>query len=298
MSAGSRRSVLLAALLGAGAGAGALAGCASGPRHGDPERAPEVPLLAPATTPVAPRLQSFFGPGLVIRRHGSYGLERVAVRPAGAGCGWRYIRVGYPAGSASQLSVERDGAPSGGAQAYLLFRDGPRDDVHLSYRVRFQEGFQFARGGKLPGLFGGDHVAGGHTPDGTNGFSTRYMWRAGGKGQVYAYLPTSTDYGTTLGLGTWEFVPGRWAVVQQRVRLNTPGLADGSVVVWVDGREVFRQDGMLFRTTPALRIEGVFFSTFFGGDDLSWASPINQYADFATFVVSDRFIEAAPAGLC
>ncbi|WP_242424053.1 polysaccharide lyase [Frankia sp. EI5c] len=233
-----------------------------------------------------------------MRGRGSFGLADVVVRPAGPGCGWRSAQVWYPAGSASQASVEADGAPSGGAQVYLLLRDGPRDELHLSYRVRFGKGFQFARGGKLPGLFGGTHVAGGHTPDGTNGFSTRYMWRSGGKGQVYAYLPASTQYGTTLGLGTWEFVPGRWTAVQQRVRLNTPGRADGSLTVWIDGREVFRQDGMLYRSTPALRIEGVFFSTFFGGDDLTWASPVDQYADFATFVVSDRFIWAGPAGLC
>ncbi|MCK9903031.1 hypothetical protein CC117_29520 [Parafrankia colletiae] len=296
MSAPSRRAVAIVALLGA-AGAG---GCTSdGGRDGGRGREPAVRLATTAgPLPVAPHLQSFFGDELVIRRRGAFGLDDVAVRTPAPGCGWRSIRVRYPAGSASQLSVQEDGAPSGGAQAYLLFRGGPRDDLFLSYRVRFQSGFRFARGGKLPGLFGGTHVAGGHTPDGTNGFSTRYMWRDGGKGQIYAYLPLSRDYGTTLGLGTWEFVPGRWAAIQQRVRLNTPGRADGSVTVWVDGRGVFHQDGMLFRSTPALRIDGVFFSTFFGGDDLSWASPIDQYADFATFVVSDRFIEAGPAGTC
>lgn len=296
MSVLSRRGVFLAALLGAG---GAV-GCTTGPDERRPE--PEVPavngLSAPGAPPMPPHLQSFFGDELIMRRRGAFGLDDVTVELPEAGCAWKHIRVRYPKGSASQLSVEQDGAPSGGAQVYLQFRDGPADDLYLSYRVRFQDGFQFARGGKLPGFFGGTHVAGGNTPDGTNGFSTRYMWRAGGKGQVYAYLPRSKDYGTTLGLGSWKFVPGRWAAIQQRVRLNSPQLADGSVTVWVDGREVFHQDGLFYRSTPALRIEGVFFSTFFGGDDLSWASPVDQYADFATFVVSDRFIQAGPGGSC
>ncbi|WP_181449171.1 polysaccharide lyase [Nonomuraea aridisoli] len=42
---------------------------------------------------------------------------------------------------------------------------------------------------------------GGRIPDGTNGLSTRFMWRANGAGEVYAYLPTSREHGTSLGRG-------------------------------------------------------------------------------------------------
>jgi hypothetical protein len=35
-----------------------------------------------------------------------------------------------------------------------------------------------------------------------------------------------------------------------------------------------------------LHIDGVFFSTFFGGNDTSWASPANQTIDFAGFGLS------------
>jgi hypothetical protein len=41
-----------------------------------------------------------------------------------------------------------------------------------------------------------------------------------------------------------------------------------------------------FRTVGSLRIDGLFFSTFFGGGDSSWASPVDQHADFAGFAVS------------
>jgi hypothetical protein len=58
------------------------------------------------------------------------------------------------------------------------------------------------------------------------------------------------------------------------------------VTVWQDGRQVFESTGLEFRTTGDLRIEGLFFSTFFGGSDTSWASPVDQYADFAGFALS------------
>lgn len=227
----------------------------------------------------------FFGSGFVARQGGSFGLTRVwrvsEVTPAGH----RAIRVTYPAGSASIAAAEGDGASDGGAQVYLLLPHGPVDALRLRYCLRFPSGFDFVKGGKLPGLFGGTVVSGGHIPDGTNGWSTRYMWRRGGAGEVYAYLPSSRRHGTSLGRGSWRFRPGRWQCLEQAVRLNTPGKPDGSVTVRLDGHRVFQRAGLVFRTTAGLRIEGVFFSTFFGGGDASWATPRNQHVDFGDLTV-------------
>jgi hypothetical protein len=44
---------------------------------------------------------------------------------------------------------------------------------------------------------------------------------------------------------------------------------------------VLRQSDVVFRSVASLKIEGVFFSTFFGGDDTSWATPQTVRADFA-----------------
>jgi len=246
----------------------------------------------------ARRLARFFGDDLVMRQRGSFNLDKVRLTESGDRCVPAYLRVRYPAGSASQLSVRDSDAPTGGAQVYLLRRSGPTDVLHLSYRVRFPAGFQFNKGGKLPGLFGGDHVAGGNVPDGSNGLSTRYMWRAGGAGEVYAYLPSSKRHGSNLGTGSWTFPTGRWATVQQRVRLNTPGRDDGSITVWLDGEQVFRADDLVFRDSATLQIDGVFFSTFFGGGDTTWASPTDQHADFADFQISDHYINDQPPAGC
>lgn len=164
----------------------------------------------------------------------------------------------------------------------------PADTVFLRYQVRFPPGFDFVKGGKLPGLYGGSGGSGGQHHD--DGFSTRYMWRRGGAGEVYAYLPGGSGFGVSLGRGSWTLPTGQWTDIQQGVRLNTPGRADGTLTVWVNGRQVFNQNGLTFRLTDQPRIDGLFFSTFFGGGDPSWASPKDQYADFAGFGFADHYI--------
>ena len=230
------------------------------------------------------------GDGVSPRQGGAWGWDDVEVVPARGSGSATALRVRYPAGSASQSSHRDSGSPTGGAQVYLPLDEGGRDALRLSYSVRFEPGFDFNKGGKLPGLYGGTRTSGGMTPDGTDGLSTRLMWRRGGAGEVYAYLPSSEEHGTSLGRGAWTFEPGRWYRVEQEVRLNDVGRKNGQILLDVDGRRVLSERGLEFRTTDDLRIDGVFFSTFFGGDDRSWASPRDQYADFTGFAV------AAPDG--
>jgi hypothetical protein len=169
-------------------------------------------------------------------------------------------------------------------QVYLPLVEEPVDQAHLRYRVRFPAGFEFVKGGKLPGLYGGTEVSGGDEPDGTDGFSTRLMWRADGEGEVYLYAPDES--GTSLGRGDWVWPTDQWLCVEQQVVLNDPDDENGSVTVWLDGEEVFAENGMTYRTVDDLKIEGIFFSTFFGGADPSWAPSQDQHADFADFAVS------------
>jgi hypothetical protein len=235
-------------------------------------------------------LADWFGPVFALRSGGSFGVDRTRRLPAGDTAPVPVLEVDYPAGSASNRAAALDDSALGGAQVYLDLRDGPVDALHLRYCVRFPVGFDFVKGGKLPGLFGGWVTSGQHIPDGRDGWSTRYMWRAGGAGEVYAYLPTSIAHGTSLGRGSWHFTPGAWNCLEQAVVLNQPGRADGSVTVWLDGHEVYVARGVRFRDTTSLRIDGLFFSTFFGGGDSTWASPYDQSAQFAAFAVSARYI--------
>jgi hypothetical protein len=203
----SQGTAAAAAPAGPPAAGGIAAPVAAGTDDGPVEDPPPDPLaesgadLAPATDATAKPLAgttdlvSFFGTALAWIDHGSFGLDRarmVADRSAPKG---RLLRVAYPAGSASP-TVARSGAKSGGAQSYLRL---PRsvDAMTLTYSVRFQPGFKFVKGGKLPGLFGGDAGSGGHHK--AAGFSTRFMWRAAGAGEVYAYFPQATVHPGTVG---------------------------------------------------------------------------------------------------
>jgi len=233
-------------------------------------------------------LAGFFR-GLTLTRHGSFGWRKVTVLPAAGPGNEPVLRVRYPADSASHRAAA-DGASAGGAQAYLTVPSGPLQEAWLSYDLRFQTGFNFVKGGKLPGLYGGTVTSGQHIPDGANGFSTRYMWRRSGAGEVYAYLPTSTKHGTSIGRGSWTWPTSRWVQIIQHVRLNNPGKADGVLDVWFQGKQVLHRTDITYRTTRDLKIDGVFFSSFFGGGDRSWATPRDQYADFAAIRLSPTAI--------
>lgn len=221
-----------------------------------------------------------------MRKKGKWGFDNISSIKDPSGRFNQILRVRYPAGSVTPSYSRKKNAPIGGAQFFADLGISPTDTLRLSYYLRFSENFDFVKGGKLPGLFGGTRVSGGKIPDGTNGFSTRFMWRRDGDGELYAYLPTSKKYGTSIGRGNWQFVPGKWHYLEQEVKLNNPGSNDGKVKVWLDGKEVLDKGGLTFRTTENLKIEGIFFSTFFGGSNSSWATPKDVEVDFAEFSVS------------
>jgi hypothetical protein len=222
-----------------------------------------------------------------IHRGEWWGLENLAILDDPAGRFPKVLRVGYPAGSASPTFTREHGGPVGGVGFLATCGLAPSDVRVLRYHVRFAKNFQFGRGGKLPGLCGGTEFSGGRIPDGTNGFSTRYMWRENGDGEIYLYGPASRAFGISIGRGSWRFTPGRWHCLEQRVVLNRPGHADGEVRVSVDGQPVVAATDLLFRTVATLQIEALFFSTFFGGRDASWTTPIDTAADFAAFEMSE-----------
>ncbi|MGF1515553.1 MAG: polysaccharide lyase [Elainellaceae cyanobacterium] len=218
-----------------------------------------------------------------LRQKGAWGFDNFEVLP---GQQSDVLRVHYPKGSAAPSVSRKEGVPIGGGQFYADLDLPPQDSLRLGYSVRFSEDFEFVKGGKLPGLFGGEGASGGNIPDGTDGFSARLMWRRDGQGEVYAYLPTSEGYGTSIGRGAWTFTPGEWHDLEQEVVLNQPGKADGQVRVWLDDKLVLEERDLTFRTTDKLKLDGIFFSTFFGGGDRSWSTPKDVHADFANFRVS------------
>jgi hypothetical protein len=188
------------------------------------------------------------------------------------------LTVYYPAGSTAPSM----GAPFGGAQICEPFAAGPQTSATLNYAVRFPVGFQFVKGGKLPGLYGGVEPFSGGRHNG-DGWSMRLMWRPAGAGEIYAYLAGTTGYGLQLGLGDFYWpADGLWHTVSLHVVVNTPGESNGVAVLSLDGKVVINSTGLDI-TQTATPISGLFFSSFYGGHDPSWAPTALMHLDFADF---------------
>ena len=77
---------------------------------------------------------------------------------------------------------------AGGAGFYMDGKIPITTEVWLEYKIYFCSSFDFVKGGKLPGLYGGrHHCSGGDAA--TDCFSARLMWRRNGDGEVYMYIP-------------------------------------------------------------------------------------------------------------
>ena len=171
----------------------------------------------------------------------------------------------------------------------------PQESLYLRYYVRFEPGFDFVKGGKLPGLAGGTANTGGHKPDGTDGWSARVMWRGDGKIVQYDYHPDQAgefgeDFDWNYGGCPRFFIPGKWQCLETYVKMNSPGKKDGIIRSWLDGEQALEVTNLRFRDTTSLKIDKMYFDTFFGGGDPSWATPQNQSAQFDNFVMAKNYI--------
>jgi hypothetical protein len=143
----------------------------------------------------------------------------------------------------------------------------------LSYHVRFPSGFDFQRGGALPGIGGAD--AGGDQGD---KFLARLAWRPKGAGGVTVRV---TENNATRAVPAerdgFEFPRGKWVKLEQEVVLNTPKKNDGILRVWVDGTLAIDRTDMSYRARPDVVVSKVSVDAFYGsGPDDPQTSAAND----------------------
>jgi hypothetical protein len=243
-----------------------------------------TPSTTPTSTPspsesVSPQnvadLPAFFGPDFNARAaFCTFHDQLVSISAS-------ILTVIYPAGSTAPSM----GPPYGGAQICEPFNSGPQTSATLTYKVRFPTSFQFVKGGKLPGLYGGtEPFSGGH--HNADGWSTRLMWRPEGAGEIYAYLAGTSGYGLQLGLGSFFWpADGKWHTVSLHVVVNSPGQSNGQAILSLDGKAVIDAGGLDI-TDTGTPIGGLFFSSFYGGHDPTWAPSSQTHIDFTDFSAS------------
>ena len=138
------------------------------------------------------------------------------------------------------------------------------------------------------------------------------MWRPLGDGEVYAYVThnqegswdawcakydtSSTEpyrhihctptTGIELGRGAFRFHHHKWHKIRQEVHLNRNPGEKGYVKLWVDDHAEVHVTDIIMRDNTHFDIDGIFFSTFYGGGDSSWACPADTHTYYRNFRLS------------
>lgn len=206
------------------------------------------------------------------------------------------LAVSFPTGT-----VGPSGSNSGGAQWRWEF-DQTATEMTLSYRVRFGPGFDFVKGGKLPGLVGGANP----TNDGGPGWSARMMWREDGRVIQYVYDQDASrdrDFDYQIDGQDVFFTADQWHEVKHRIVLNTPGQDNGVIQAWFDGQLALDVNDVRFRDPSgdggaSTEIDAMFFSTFFGGNDSTWAATADETIFFDEFNVTTISAVPEPSSCC
>lgn len=204
-------------------------------------------------------------------------------------------------GKALRVNVKKGSNYGADLRLYLKDHGGEVDELFFRYYLRFGDDWDpTVDGGKLPGLAGtyGKAGWGGRRSDGTNGWALRggFLRAFPSDHPMYGFTQMVTyayhadmksEYGEHW---TW---PGailqrnRWYCIEQQVRMNRPGAADGELRVWVDGRLVMERNNVRLRTVDRLHIENVWLDVYHGG---LAPSPYDQHLYIDNVVVARRYV--------
>ncbi|GAA5965766.1 hypothetical protein JCM3765_007336 [Sporobolomyces pararoseus] len=216
------------------------------------------------------------------------------------------LSVMYPKG---QYTAGEDG---GTHMSLDVFGEG-KTRAMLTYQVGFESNFDFVKGGKLPGLFGGDpsgKCGGGKGSESC--FSARFMWREEGEGEVYTYVPLYDglcdankanessvachgDFGQSFNRGSFKFTAGQYTTLTEVAILNSNPSKDteanGYLAVYNGETLAFERSDIVYRTNQSVFFSSIMFQTFFGGSTPDYASSVLTH----TYYKNWRFFEGEEA---
>jgi hypothetical protein len=178
--------------------------------------------------------------------------------------------------------------PMGGVAWITMF--GSQSQTRLSYKLKFAENFNFYKGGKLPGLAGGEKVEPGKCISGKKGWCCRLTFEHDSSLRMLVYfLNSGSQYNIVRELkhagSSCKVKPGSWYSISMVVSVNDPGKSNGSIECSIDGKSCLSVHDINFRDTTKESINHLQFSAFFGEGETFYAPDNKQVISFDDVVV-------------
>lgn len=212
-------------------------------------------------------------------------------------------RLSFTPLQGSALRVNLKKGSNLGFEARLNLKDhgGEPEELYFRYYLRLAADWNpNVADGKLPGMAGtyGEAGWGGRRVDGSDGWSLRGLFirmfpkdhPMFGFTQIGTYAYHAEMTGTYGDFWTWPgalLARNRWYCIEQYVRMNRPGVSDGNMRAWVNGRLVMDRTKIRLRNVDRLRIETVWLNTYHGGAEVS---PHDQHLYIDNVVVARSYI--------
>ncbi len=163
-------------------------------------------------------------------------------------------------------------------------------EYELSFKVRFGEGFDWSRGGKVGFGF---HIGNGYTgcnkADNGLGGTARLMWynptgtktnkvTTGTYFRPYVYYRDMPENcGNSFGRQSKQLATDTWYTVKIKVKSNTGSNTDGMVSYEVDGENLLTQNLRWTTNDNYGKIKYITFHSFRGGSQEYWQSATDGY---------------------
>ncbi|WP_418263696.1 polysaccharide lyase [Flavobacterium faecale] len=186
-----------------------------------------------------------------------------------------------------KIDLQASYGTSGAMTSLIDVADGAK--YQLTFNLKFDEGFDWSRGGKVGfGFFIGDGVTGGNNLEATEqnkGGSFRVMWRKDTTGNPYFipyvyYKGMSGQYGDDFDTYRYNnLLKNKWYRIRLTVHVNTlPEQKDGYAKMEVSSdfgenyTTVWEKNDMWWSggTEPNLKVKKINFHVFRGGGNSTW----------------------------
>jgi hypothetical protein len=169
----------------------------------------------------------------------------------------------------------------------------PKREATMQYDILFKKGFEWVKGGKLPGFLGGPKdvkTYGCVVPQPINAWSLRLMWTNKGGIQLYKYDQDRRTNGARCGTVVYSrsfLQTEKWYRFKLYMKVNSHANArDGSARFYVNNSLLLESKNIPWRgVNDSALIDWIFFTTFYGGHDKTWSPSKTTYAQIKNVAV-------------